>query len=171
MISLKNNMNQNSNALIGLVVLLTIIVAVLAYVLFTTPAPGEGDGTVATTTENGGEPEPTVVRTGAFSDKVVVSSPLPGATVGSTFTVKGAAPGNWYFEASFPIEVRDPSGTLLAQLPAQAEGEWMTTEQVSFSVDISTQDYTGPATLVLHRDNPSGLPENDSSVEIPIIIR
>jgi len=31
--------------------------------------------------------------------------------------------------------------------------------------------YTGPATLILIRDNPSGLPEHDDSLPIPIVIR
>ncbi len=86
--------------------------------------------------------------------------------------VAGSAPGNWFFEASFPIQVRDKDNNKIAQGVAQAQGEWMTTEQVSFTSTITlSTPYSGPATLVLMRDNPSGLPENDDALEIPIVIQ
>ena len=36
--------------------------------------------------------------------------------------IEGKARGNWFFEASFPIELRDNTGALLATAIAQAEG-------------------------------------------------
>lgn len=42
---------------------------------------------------------------------------------------------------------------------------------VPFKVEIKVpNDYIGPATLVLKNDNPSGLPENDRSVAVPITV-
>jgi hypothetical protein len=158
-------MNSNSNALLGLVILLTIIVAVLAYVLFTTPAPEPG--VPAGGNQNG---QPATSTPQSLDERVVVTTPASGATVDGTFTVSGEAPGPWYFEASFPIEVQDDDGNVLTTVVAQADGEWMTVEQVPFSVDVAITGYTGPAMLVLKRDNPSGLPENDASVEVPIVI-
>lgn len=105
------------------------------------------------------------------SEHVRVGSPLPGASVGKSFTVQGEARGPWYFEASFPVEVRDPSGEQVGLGIAQAEGEWMTEEFVPFTAQVSVPDYTGPATLVLKKDNPSGLPENDDSVEFEIVVQ
>ncbi len=53
----------------------------------------------------------------------------------------------------------------------QAQGEWMTEEFVPFSSPITIPgEYRGPARLILHRDNASGLPEHDKSVSIPITI-
>ncbi|KND47493.1 MAG: hypothetical protein AB199_03625 [Parcubacteria bacterium C7867-004] len=107
----------------------------------------------------------------ASADKIVVETPTPGAVTGKSFTVKGKARGYWYFEASFPIELLDKDGKVLASMPVQAQGDWMTENFVPFSVQITApQSYIGPATLVLHKDNPSGLPENDASLSIPITV-
>ncbi|MBV9159311.1 MAG: hypothetical protein JO019_01805, partial [Candidatus Kaiserbacteria bacterium] len=46
-----------------------------------------------------------------------------------------------------------------------------TTGQVTFTAQVSISGYKGPATLVLSKDNPSGLPQNDDSVSIPITIQ
>lgn len=87
----------------------------------------------------------------------------------SPLTIRGEARGNWYFEASFPVELRDGNGKLIAQVPAQAIGEWMTTEFVPFSVALTfAKPTTATGTLILHNDNPSGLPENDRWISIPV---
>lgn len=101
---------------------------------------------------------------------IVVDTPFPGAVTGKEFEVRGKAAG-WYFEASFPVEVLDKDGKMIAQAPAQAQGDWMTSEFVPFKVTIKVPDsYIGKATLVLKKDNPSGLPENDASMSFPFTI-
>ncbi len=122
-------------------------------------------------------PQPAVAPTGDevvvepfVSENVKVASPLPEATVSKTFTVSGEARG-WYFEASFPIQVRDPSNALIAEAPAQAQSDWMTEDWVPFKSTITVSNYSGPAVLVLMKDNPSGLPENADAVEFPILIQ
>ncbi len=107
----------------------------------------------------------------ADENKVVVTSPKAGATVASTFTVSGKARGTWYFEASFPLEVLDANGKSLMQAPVQAKSDWMTTEFVLFSQEVTIAGYHGKATLVLKNDNPSGDPEKDASVSVPIVIQ
>lgn len=112
-----------------------------------------------------------ITYTNASADLVVVELPFPGAVVGKKFSVRGTARGNWYFEASFPVEVLDKDGKRLAIVPAQAQGEWMTTEFVPFVAELAVpQSYLGPATLVLHKDNPSGLPKHEASVSFPVTI-
>lgn len=107
----------------------------------------------------------------ASADRIVVDLPFPGAVTGKQFSVTGKARGNWYFEASFPIEVRDASGTLIASGHAEAQSDWMTMEFVPFIADIQVpQTFIGPATLILKNDNASGLPEKDSSISFPITI-
>lgn len=103
-------------------------------------------------------------------DLIRADFPRPNATVGSPLSLSGEARGNWYFEASFPIELRDADGKLLAQHYAEAQGEWMTTEFVPFK---STLTFTKPpsgtrGTLILHKDNPSGLPEHEDELTIPV---
>lgn len=116
---------------------------------------------------------------GDKSDLIVVETPQPGGIVISPLMVKGKARGNWYFEASFPVILKDANGNILAQAPAQAQGEWMTTEFVPFEVTLTftppkfvcfRAPCTIPGTLVLKKDNPSGLPEHDDSVSIPVNI-
>ena len=106
-------------------------------------------------------PEPT-------SD-IEINSPVPGATISSPLVLTGSARGTWYFEASFPVKLYNSQGVLIAQTPAQAQGEWMTTNFVPFS---ATLVFNNPGTptgmLVFEKDNPSGLPEHAASVSFEI---
>lgn len=116
-------------------------------------------------------PDPTYVN--ASADLIVVTNPTPGSVVGKPITVMGQARGTWYFEASFPIEVRDASGTIIATGIGQPVGgaDWMTEEFVPFSSSIQIPaSYIGEAVITLMNDNPSGLPENARSVSFPITI-
>lgn len=113
---------------------------------------------------------PTYVN--ASANDIVVASPKPGETLGSIIDVSGRARGLWYFEASFPIEVVTSAGAVVGQGIATADGEWMTEEFVPFTATITlTTPYTGPATLILKKDNPSGESSRDASVSLPIIIQ
>ena len=93
----------------------------------------------------------------------------PGESITSPITISGEAKG-WYFEASFPIKIVNESGAILDQRPAQAQGEWMTSEFVPFSVRLSfpAQPTGSKGKIILEKDNPSGLPEYDDYLEIPI---
>ena len=100
---------------------------------------------------------------------IELDRPRPNELIKSPLVIEGRARGNWYFEASFPVKIIDGNGNVLATAPAQAQGEWMTTEFVPFRVEIS---FPEPATekgmLVLEKDNPSGLPGNADELRIPI---
>lgn len=103
------------------------------------------------------------------SDLIVVASPLPNAVVSSPLTVTGEARGNWYFEASFPVKLIDGNGNELAVTFAQAQGDWMTTDFVPFSVTLTFDPPSTPTgALILEKDNPSGLPENDAFITVPV---
>ena len=108
----------------------------------------------------------------ASENLIKVENPHPGGVVGKEFIVTGEARGYWFFEASFPIEVVGVDGNTIAGSYATAEGDWMTEDFVSFKSEIIDlpSAYTGPATLILKKDNPSGLPENDASISIPIVV-
>lgn len=113
----------------------------------------------------------TAVYENASQDMIQVDLPYPGAVVGKTFSVLGKARGNWYFEASFPVNVLDKDGRVLYQGPAQAQGDWMTTEFVPFKIEVVIpESYIGPAKIVLKNDNSSGDPTKDASVTIPIVV-
>lgn len=101
---------------------------------------------------------------------IVVTSPAEGAFIADPTVVKGFARGYWYFEASFPIEIRDGNGTLIAQGSAQAESDWMTEAYVPFSASLTwiAKPLTDTGVIILQKDNPSGLKEHAASVEIPV---
>lgn len=111
---------------------------------------------------------PTYINTS--SDQIIVDTPSPDSVTGKEFFVMGTARG-WYFEGSFPIEILDKNGKKLTEAPAQAQSEWMTSEPVKFKATIKIPDsYIGQATILLKKDNPSGLPEHDASMSYPITI-
>lgn len=104
----------------------------------------------------------------SYEDLLQVNAPLPSAEITSPLTVSGKARGQWYFEASFPVSLYDANGKLIGQVPAQAESDWMTTEYVPFSTTLFFSSDTATGTLVLQNDNPSGLPENQKELKIPV---
>jgi len=115
-------------------------------------------------------PTPSASATPSSDDKIRLDSPLPGAYVSSPLTVTGQARGTWYFEASFPVELTDWDGKIIAQTPAQAQGDWMTTGWVPFQAMLTfpKQPPGSRGFLILKKDNPSGLPQNEDSREIMI---
>jgi hypothetical protein len=151
---------------------LLAVIAVLSWLLVVkqAEAPSVQENIVVTPTPS---PSPTPATSASpLHERVSITSPKANASDTKVFSVTGQAPGNWFFEASAPIMVVDPEGNKLAQSYIQAEGDWMTTELVSFKGEIRiTSSYAGPATLVLMKDNPSGLPEHDDSLEISLTIQ
>ena len=126
----------------------------------------------ATTTPSASPAAPPNLQQQPLSARITIKTPTSGANVGKEFTVTGSAPGPWYFEASFPIQVRGAEGSVIGRTHANALGEWTTEKNVDFDATVHIEaTHTGPATLILMKDNPSGLPENDDSVEIPIVIQ
>lgn len=167
-------MRSNASWLLITVVLIAIIAGLVWYIMIQPATIVHTDSTpIATTTQ----PQTTPVNTTTsatlpLSAHVSVTEPVSGGTVGKTFTVSGKAPGNWYFEASFPIMVRDSNDKVIARTHGNAQGDWMTTNLVAFTATVNIEAaYKGSATLILLRDNPSGMPENDDSVSIPIVIK
>jgi len=108
----------------------------------------------------------------AEKENLIVSAfPRPGSKVTSPLIATGEARGNWYFEASFPVSILDSKGKSIGQGYAEAQGEWMTEEFVPFKsipITFTPQPAGSVGTVVLHKDNPSGLPEHDDQVFIPV---
>jgi len=106
---------------------------------------------------------------GNDAGEVRVETPLENAEVSSPLFVRGEANGNWFFEANIPIKIMDGEGKVIAVVGAQAESDWMTENKVPFSGElVFGMPHTATGTLVISKDNPSGLPENDASYEVPI---
>lgn len=94
----------------------------------------------------------------------------PGDFIESPVVITGEARGLWYFEASFPIELLNWDRAIVAQGVATAQGEWMTADFVPFeaTIQFTKPDDGERGMLIFKKDNPSGLPENDDSLEMPI---
>lgn len=103
------------------------------------------------------------------ADAIRIDAPRPNQAVASPLEVRGEARGAWYFEASFPVELLDGNGERILIIPARARGEWMTENFVPFAATlIFDTPTTATGTLVLRRDNPSGMPENDDALIVPV---
>ncbi|KKT81251.1 MAG: hypothetical protein A3B99_05145 [Candidatus Yanofskybacteria bacterium RIFCSPHIGHO2_02_FULL_44_12b] len=106
------------------------------------------------------------------SDKVRVATPLPNQIIESPLGISGEARGTWFFEASFPVRLYDANGKEMAVAVAMTSDNWMTTEFVSFSTVLEfSQPETLTGSLVFQKDNPSGLPELDDEISIPVRFR
>lgn len=106
-----------------------------------------------------------------------VTTPHPGKAITSPLVVEGEARGFWFFEASFPLVLTDWDGKIIAQGYATALDEWMTEEYVPFRGVLefeepkSIGDFSNRGTLILKKDNPSGLPEHDDALEMTIYFK
>ena len=109
-----------------------------------------------------------------YKDLIQVETPLPESEVSSPLVIKGKARGNWFFEASFPVILTNWDGLIIAEGVAQAEGEWMTTDYVPFTTTLTfTVDtrVSNRGSLILKKDNPSGLPEHDDAFEYTVYFK
>ena len=92
-----------------------------------------------------------------------------GQTVSLPLTINGTVPGNWFFEGSFPVFLKDANGTQIAVALAQTTEDWMTTNIIPFTVTLPAINYQGAGTVVFTKDNPSGEPQFDASVTVNVI--
>lgn len=103
------------------------------------------------------------------SDLIRVVSPIPDQEISNPVKINGQARGYWFFEASFPIKIYDDNDFLLGVVPALAQDDWMTEDFVDFDAVLNfSSPSTATGRLVLERDNPSGLAENDDELIIPV---
>jgi hypothetical protein len=149
-----------------LALLVIIIIGLVLLVVLPAPAANAPANSSATTTP--------VATQASLGDLIVVTSPLPNAIISSTtITITGKARGNWFFEASFPIEVfGDPAEGLLGNGIAQAQSDWMTTDFVPFTATVKLHPtiQTPGETLhiILMNDNPSGDPAKQKRLDLPV---
>ena len=166
--------------IILIVIIIAIVVAIASYASsFFVVDNSNSINSEQNGQNNGGQNTQTGTSTtngngrGNKSDLIVVSSPIRGAEISSPLTIAGRARGTWYFEGSFPVKLVDQYGNVIATSYVTAQGEWMTTEFVPFLGTLQFNNYISgqPGKLILQKDNPSGLPEHDDSIEIPIVFK
>jgi len=105
-----------------------------------------------------------------YKDQIVLFSPLAGEAIESPLKIRGKARGSWFFEGSFPVVLTNWDGLIISEAVAQTQDDWMTTDWVNFETELdfdANQLYKRGA-LILKKDNPSGLPQNDDAFEISL---
>jgi len=107
------------------------------------------------------------------TDLIRLDNPRPNQEITSPLAIKGQARGTWFFEGSFPVVLVNWDGLIIAEGQAKASSDWMTEDFVPFTAELSfvKPDYKNNGSLILQKDNPSGLPANDDALEIPIIFK
>lgn len=104
-----------------------------------------------------------------YKDEMLIEMPRPNQIIKSPQKITGRARGNWFFEAQTSGELYDEENRLLGTVIITANGDWMTTDFVPFSGELSyTTPQTEIGTLKIYNANPSGLPENQKELVIPV---
>ncbi len=110
---------------------------------------------------------PVSTSTSQASSQIKNISVKSGQTISSPITVRGDAVGQWYFEATFPIQLKDSNGKILVESYGTAQREWMTTDFVPFEATLTfATPTTETGTLTIMNANPSG--DDDKSLEVVI---
>jgi len=95
-----------------------------------------------------------------------------GQQIESPLLVSGQARGTWFFEATFPIKIIDEQGNILGSSFVRAKSDWMTEDFVEFEGELTfSTSVAVKGFLVLSKDNPSGLPQYDKELRIPVNIK
>lgn len=113
------------------------------------------------------------------ADLITISTPEPGNRIVSPLQLSGEARGYWFFEASAPVVLTNWDGEIIAESYVTTDGEWMTEEKVPFSGTLEFEspyqqgdpEFMERGTLIFRKDNPSGMPEHDDAVEIPVVFK
>lgn len=87
-------------------------------------------------------------------------------TIGNALVIGGRIKGGWFFEGQLPVKLLDAKGNPVSEGMAVAKSEWMTEDWVSFEVSFPNTDMQ-KGSLLLSKDNPSGLPQNNNSISVP----
>ncbi|MFH1820727.1 MAG: Gmad2 immunoglobulin-like domain-containing protein [Candidatus Nealsonbacteria bacterium] len=105
-------------------------------------------------------------------DLIRINSPRPNQLIQSPLVIEGEARGYWFFEADFPVRLYDDKGQELGTAIAHALSEWMTEDFIGFQVELNFSIPVGEkGTLVLEKDNPSGLQEYADELLVPVRFR
>ncbi|MFA5163430.1 MAG: Gmad2 immunoglobulin-like domain-containing protein [Patescibacteria group bacterium] len=100
-----------------------------------------------------------------------IVKPQASELILSPYEVSGLAPGSWFFEASLPVKLLDNQGQEIVSVPARALSDWMTSDLVPFTANLNFSTQATSGYMVIKKDNPSGLPENDDELRIPIFFK
>ncbi len=155
-------MNKHTQS-IGLIIVLGIIV--IAAALFWIAIRGNRSEQMPQSNEVAvAESVPISTQSGQVTVNLI-----DGQNVTLPLVVTGSIPGNWFFEGSFPVIMKDAGGNQIGVALAQSSEDWMTTNSIPFSVTLPVTNYTGPGTITFKKDNPSGEAQFDDEVVVNVV--
>ena len=113
---------------------------------------------------------PTTTPTPAYiTSAPTLLSPQPGSTIIGPLVIKGYIPKSWTFEGQFRVKLLDDKKQLILQDRVPVEWDNENTKDTLYFVESYNYHTTAKSGfLILENDNPSGLPENQKSMETPI---
>ncbi|MFH0846232.1 MAG: Gmad2 immunoglobulin-like domain-containing protein [Patescibacteria group bacterium] len=110
----------------------------------------------------------------SLKDLIILENIKDGQKISNPLILEGKARGNWYFEGSFPVILTNWDGLIIAEGYATSQGDWMVEDFVPFKANL---EFTKPekiegvenrGSLILKKDNPSGLPQYDNALELTV---
>ncbi|MEI8130760.1 MAG: hypothetical protein WCG55_04640 [bacterium] len=108
---------------------------------------------------------------GDVADLVSLSI-TPGATITDVATITGEIKGVYFFEGKAQGVLLDENKKILNSFSLDATSNWLTADAVSFTATVDTTSaLAGPGYIRLKNDNPSGDPEKDKYIDVPIVIQ
>ena len=116
--------------------------------------------------------EATFFGSWTWSDIVDITSPISWTPISSPVTIIWEMSGYWFFEATAPVQIVDSDDIQLWEWYVTTQGERMTGWLVAFSWSVMfSLSWTTATTwsVILRRNNVSGLSENDAYVAIPVV--
>ncbi len=127
--------------------------------------------------DNQSQEQPLEQNTSKFTSlkgiEIFLDNPVENQKVTSPLKITGKAPGNWFFEASAPVIITNWDGLIIGESYIQAQGEWMTTDYVSFegTLEFTNTEYGDYGFIIFKKDNPSGEPQFDDAVEFKVMFK
>ncbi len=103
-----------------------------------------------------------------FANQALVISPKQNEIINSPLIVKGSIIGSWFFEGTLPIKLVDSDNNVIGSGQARADSDWMAEKPVPFSASLEFLTNATSGYLIISKDNPSGLPENDGFIKLPV---
>lgn len=155
-------MNKHAKS-IAVITSLILVILIIAIILIRT-----NDRTKIL--DNAQVPLPVLVDTNQ-SSPITVTNLASGQTITVPMTVTGTVVGNWFFEGSFPVFMKDASGNQIGVGLASSTQDWMTVNTIPFSVTLPATSYHGQGSIVFTKDNPSGESQFDASYVVPVVFQ
>lgn len=100
----------------------------------------------------------------------ILTTPVKNTLIESPTLVIGFAPPGWMYEGVMSIKLVDAQGNILVSTQAQenSPGTWQSGNPVGFSANLVFTPTTESGKIIISKDNPSGLLENDAHYEFPV---